>query len=271
MQLSGDFRKLRYVTALLGFSMLGGCAVTDQFLIQRGDLSEVTQEVNLQREDIAQLQDLTVEYYRTLVELQGSSTRQLLIALDDYAARATCPPMPEIPVCEAPATTPAMSVSTSSESRRVNGKLVVGEVEKFLLINPGLVYNARIDSGATTSSLDARNVTRFERNGENWVRFDVPAPDNTSETLTLERRIVRNARIIQSNEEEGERRPVVELHFAIGDHQQRAEFTLSDRSHLTYPVLIGRNILRDVMLIDVGKEFATKLPTPLPRGNGDSR
>jgi len=53
---------------------------------------------------------------------------------------------------------------------------------------------------------------------------------------------------------------VVELQFAIGDHQQVAEFTLADRTNLTYEVLIGRNVLRDVMLIDVGKEFATELP-----------
>jgi hypothetical protein len=35
-------------------------------------------------------------------------------------------------------------------------------------------------------------------------------------------------------------------------------------------VLVGRNILRDVMLIDVGKEFATELPDKLPaEENGD--
>ncbi len=80
---------------------------------------------------------------------------------------------------------------------------------------------------------------------------------------TLERQIARNAKIIQSNDEDSERRAVVELQFAIGDHHQQAEFTLSDREHLSHPVLIGRNILRDVMLIDVGKEFATELPKQL--------
>jgi len=28
-----------------------------------------------------------------------------------------------------------------------------------------------VDSGANTSSLSAREITRFERDGENWVRF----------------------------------------------------------------------------------------------------
>jgi hypothetical protein len=46
----------------------------------------------------------------------------------------------------------------------------------------------------------------------------------------------------------------------IGDHQQEAEFTLTNRENLSHRVLIGRNVLRDVMLIDVGREFTTNLP-----------
>ena len=33
------------------------------------------------------------------------------------------------------------------------------------------------------------------------------------------------------------------------------------------PVLIGRNILRDVMLVDVGKEYATELPESIRNSN----
>ena len=48
-----------------------------------------------------------------------------------------------------------------------------------------------------------------------------------------------------------------------------AEFTLADRTNLTYEVLIGRNILRDVMLVDVGKEYATELPESIRKSNGN--
>src|SRR5690606_8163018 len=37
--------------------------------------------------------------------------------------------------------------------------------------------------------------------------------------------------------------------------QQEAEFTLTDRSQMSYPMLLGRSFLQDVALIDVGKEF----------------
>ena len=46
-------------------------------------------------------------------------------------------------------------------------------------------------------------------------------------------------------------------------------YTLADRTNLTYEVLIGRNILRDVMLVDVGKEYATELPESIRKSNGN--
>jgi hypothetical protein len=131
-----------------------------------------------------------------------------------------------------------------------------------------LIYKARIDSGAETSSIDARNITRFERDGSNWVRFDVPVP-GTDKFVTLEKEISRRVRVIQASADEAERRVVVELQFFIGDHRQVAEFTLADRTNLTYEVLIGRNILRDVMLVDVGKEYATELPESIRKSNGN--
>ena len=91
------------------------------------------------------------------------------------------------------------------------------------------------------------------------MRFDVPVP-NTEDFMTLEKEISRRVKVIQSSTDEAERRMVVELQFTIGNHQQVAEFTLADRSNLTYQALIGRNVLRDVMLVDVGKEYATELP-----------
>jgi hypothetical protein len=139
-------------------------------------------------------------------------------------------------------------------------KLVVGQLEQVWLPDLELALPARIDTGAETASLDAHDIRIFERDGRNWVRFKLQHPQ-TAEPLLLERRLVRTAAIIQSNVEEAERRPVIRLAIRIGHIDQVAEFTLSDRSHLDYQVLVGRNILRDVMVVDVsGKNLAP--PTP---------
>ncbi|MDX1754669.1 MAG: RimK/LysX family protein [Marinobacter sp.] len=215
-----------------------------------------------QRQGLNSLLATTVERHDTLLRQSRSMTDEILTAIDEKVEKPTCPELPEPVVCEAAPRSP-QTEDREGYANRLAGKLVVGERERFYLDGPGFVYVARIDSGAETSSLDARNIRRFERDGQNWVRFDIPVPNSNGQYRTLEREIVRNVRIIQANVDEYERRAVVELQFAIGNHRQKAEFTLTDREHLSNNVLIGRNILRDVMLIDVGKEFATELPASM--------
>ena len=132
------------------------------------------------------------------------------------------------------------------------GKMLVGRQELVWLEDFQLMLPARVDTGAETASLDARNIELFERNSEDWVRFEIVHPES-GEAIPLERELVRKARIVQASTEEAERRPVISLGIVIGDVRQQAEFTLSNRSHLDYQVLIGRNVLSDVMIVDVSQ------------------
>ena len=151
----------------------------------------------------------------------------------------------------------------------VSGKLLVGQLEQVWLPNLGLALPARIDTGAETASLDARNIELFERNGRRWVRFEILHPE-TGEPLPMERRLKRMVAIVQSNSTESERRPVIKLGITIGHISQTAEFTLTNRSHLDYQLLIGRNILQDVIIVDVSKKNIA--PYALPsRGTEPAR
>ncbi len=143
-----------------------------------------------------------------------------------------------------------------------DGKQLVGAVEKVFLSPPGIQFPARIDTGATTSSLNAGSVEFFERNGEEWVRFTLEQPENGQGTV-LERKIVRIVRIIQATSPEWERRPVVAMGVTVGNTTQIAQFTLSDRRHLEHPVLIGRNILLDLFVVDVSRSHIA--PPLLPK------
>ena len=68
--------------------------------------------------------------------------------------------------------------------------------------------------------------------------------------------MVRKVKIRQASYEEIERRPVVELDVALGNSiMQTTEFTLTDRTQMSYPVLLGRSFLRDLTLVDVAIEF----------------
>ncbi len=142
-------------------------------------------------------------------------------------------------------------------------KKVVGAKERVLLTDLGIVLQSRVDTGATTSSMDAREIEIFERNGEEWVRFKIHDPD-LDQLVELERPRSRKVRIIQASSEDVEKRPVVEMRITMGSLTQMAEFTLSDRSHMEFPLLIGRNVLRDVMLVDVARDNITEPKPPKP-------
>ncbi len=252
----------RLTAATVFLFLLSGCTTDRYFMVEKEDLEALNKSVDNQAEQVSGLENRTEENFQALTRLNEESTQSILQAITEQVEKPTCPPAPKEPVC-------TVSTNGSDDRGKLKGKLIVGQLEKFYLVDPGLTYEARIDSGAETSSLDARNITRFERDGNNWVRFDIPVPDS-DDVMTIEREISRRVKIIQSTTDESERRVVVELQFMIGDHRQQAEFTLTNREHLSHSVLVGRNILRDVMLIDVGKEFATELPDSLPEAdNGD--
>ena len=110
--------------------------------------------------------------------------------------------------------------------------------------------NAKLDTGAYTSSIHAEKKELFERDGKKWVRFFVAEPrKKNSPRVCLEAPLVRIARIKVPGGE-SVKREVVKLTFRIGDRKLRGDFTLNDRSNMLSPVLIGRVTIRELGWID---------------------
>lgn len=128
----------------------------------------------------------------------------------------------------------------------------IGAAEKVQIHPGGITLNARIDTGAVTSSIHAENIEYFTRNGRRWVRFDIPTTNNGR--ATLERRIVRMVRIKRFGDQSIQR-PVVELGICLGTYFKVAQVNLQDRERREYPVLIGRRFMADIVLINPGEEF----------------
>jgi hypothetical protein len=156
-----------------------------------------------------------------------------------------------------------MGECNAQASDPLDGKALVGRSEWVGLPDIGTYLKARIDSGANTSSLSATEITRFERDGDDWVRFKLglTEDDVVVEEVRdgwIEAPVERRVRIIQAAGSES--RPVVSLMMTLGPIREAVEFTLNDRTHLNYPVLLGRRFLMDIALIDVAETYRHPRP-----------
>lgn len=135
---------------------------------------------------------------------------------------------------------------------------ILGWVE-FIRLEPwGLKAQARLDTGANTSSMSARDVNLFKKNGKKWVRFTFDFKTRTGErSIEIERPVTRMVKIKQHSGQPQER-PVISMDFCLADEVRTAEFNLVDRRALNYPVLLGRRALAGYALIDSSRAYLSK-------------
>lgn len=71
---------------------------------------------------------------------------------------------------------------------------------------------------------------------------------------TYESKVVRFVRIKQEGDVD-DRRPVIHAHLKIGKYSAETDLNLTDRSHLDYPLLLGRKFIKDIAVVDVSQQF----------------
>lgn len=147
----------------------------------------------------------------------------------------------------------ARNRTAASKTDAIDQRTVLGGLEYVYLDPPGIYMSARIDTGAQTSSLNALDMVEFERDGKPYIKFNIIDPE-TEKKIELVRR-VRGHTKIKKHKIESQRRPIVQLRVKLGNLDELISFTLVDRSKFKQQILIGRNFLRDLAIVDVSKEF----------------
>ncbi|MGX9460316.1 ATP-dependent zinc protease family protein [Shewanella sp. A14] len=137
----------------------------------------------------------------------------------------------------------------------IGEKFLLGEVESVFIDEVKAKFATRIDTGAESSSLDARNIVLFEREGVQWVRFDVMTNGIDQPGNTFESKVERFVRIKQDADTGDDRRPIIHAHLKIGKYAAETDLNLTDRSHLDYPLLLGRKFMKDIAIVDVGQIY----------------
>ncbi|MBP9924945.1 MAG: ATP-dependent zinc protease [Cyclobacteriaceae bacterium] len=127
----------------------------------------------------------------------------------------------------------------------------LGRSDRVDLPGLGLTdIHAKIDTGAYNCSLHCSRAEIVDGKLE-FVLLDEEHPEFTGMKFYFKK---FDRREIKNSFGEAELRYVIKTSIKIYDHLIRAEFSLSNRGNLRFPVLLGRKILRDRFLIDVTKK-----------------
>ena len=137
---------------------------------------------------------------------------------------------------------------------------VLGWLENAYLEPYTVKIRAKLDTGAKTSSIYAINVEPFETDGSLWVRFTLPKSalksEGSKKDIHIEKPVIRETKI-KEHIGDSVSRYVVEIEFCLNGKNYVTPVTLADRSNFNYPLLLGRNILKDNFLVDPGKTFTS--------------
>lgn len=140
-----------------------------------------------------------------------------------------------------------------------DGKMLFGSEEYVYVQEADATLAARVDTGATVSSIAATNISRFESDGVKKVRFTIEFNDRS---IDVEAPFIRVTRVRQSSSSEFSYRLVVGLNIKIADYSVYTEFNLMDRSHMDFPMLLGRSLLTDIASVDVSRNYIQKRADP---------
>ena len=120
------------------------------------------------------------------------------------------------------------------------------------------LIKAKMDTGARTSSLHATHISESEDSGIKYVAFRLKTNINNEKKYKFFKSELKEWRIVRNSGGDEEYRPVVKTRVKIGKKVMNIEITLTQRSRMSYDMLIGRTALRKKFLIDSGKSYTAK-------------
>lgn len=138
-----------------------------------------------------------------------------------------------------------------------DGKPVLGRTEQIIITAKEIPLNAKLDTGADMSSLSAQHIELLESQHQTWVRFQLPETEKKNYILTAP--LIRMARILKRKDEQSDKiyseRPVIKLEVCLGGRRLITLVNLIDRSDFKYPLLLGRNTLKQFhVVVDVSQD-----------------
>jgi hypothetical protein len=117
---------------------------------------------------------------------------------------------------------------------------------------------AKVDSGARTSAIHAFKVTPFTKDGGAYVRFVVhPTQRRRKPEVACVARVI-DVRKITDSGGNCQERYVIRTTLKLGKSAWPIELTLSNRDNMGFRMLIGRQAIRRLYVVDPGRSYVTR-------------
>jgi hypothetical protein len=149
----------------------------------------------------------------------------------------------------------------AKDDSQASPNIVAGWHEKVALPDLGIEQAfAKLDTGADSSTLHARDIAIVGKGDARRVEFTAPLLRRQESCKEWPGGGVRRVqaplveeRIIRSSNGEDEARVVIATQLVLGELTFEARFSLTSREGLRFPLLIGRDALQGRVLVDAGR------------------
>jgi len=151
-----------------------------------------------------------------------------------------------------------MNHSPDPNNRADIDKKVIGRLEKVDFPEWELEdIDAKIDTGAYTSSLHCHHIEKVKTGDGDKVRFNLLDPTHSEYNDKLFELPIHKEKSVKSSNGRIQERFIVQTSIKIFDMLFPVELSLTDRSEMRYPVLLGRKLLKKRFIVDVSKKYLT--------------
>ena len=133
-------------------------------------------------------------------------------------------------------------------------KKIIGRTERIDLKALSLFgLDAKIDTGAYTPSLHCQNIEiNEEKNEVYFTLLDSEHPEYDGKRIHFAISSLKN---VKSSNGTVEKRVLIHTTITLLGEEYETDISLTDRSSVKYPMLLGRDFLKNKFIVDVSLEY----------------
>ena len=135
----------------------------------------------------------------------------------------------------------------------------------------GPSIRAKVDTGARTSAIHARNIRISVRDGIEYADFDIYPHQRDSHVIVHCRAPIVARRRIRNSGGHAQDRVIVRTPLRIGDDVFNIDLSLTRRDQMGYRMLLGRRALKNRYVVDSGRSYVQGPSDPGRRQRPDLR